>query len=452
MSVCGPRLSRTALCCSCRKFSEIYTDGEDLLHKMWNDAFEYTLDEANAYTMWWFEGGQAGMADAHDNPNDLITQGLGQTVPDQCHLDYWHKDVPTPEDETFTECHPWHASSCCHNSTVVVPDNLKKGYGAGYEWDRCGPLSQACERFFIQEGCFYECEVNAGLYRKFTDAQHDACSAEGVAEGATVTLADGSNYTCNVDPWGGNAENKCVGAVTPSPTTHTLLWRAITRAARPARALSVTATPALASAPSLRRPSEVLCGLPPRRPAALLRAHRWQMYKMPIKASFADAWYRACANDLFCGTGDYFSCAGDYHAQIEQEAAIAVRLAAECESGRNSSAECVAHLVKVAATARAAADTASADYEQAVARAEAAQAALAQATGAAAERESTSDTKVPMWGIVVIVIGGALLLFFLAVIVCMVRGVAQCVGAPHSLLRAAKWHEEDRTRDWGSPL
>jgi len=370
----------------CRKFSEIYTDGEDLLHKMWNDAFEYTLDEANAYTMWWFEGGQAGMADAHDNPNDLITQGLGQTVPDQCHLDYWHKDVPTPEDETFTECHPWHASSCCHNSTVVVPDNLKKGYGAGYEWDRCGPLSQACERFFIQEGCFYECEVNAGLYRKFTDAQHDACSAEGVAEGATVTLADGSNYTCNVDPWGGNAENK------------------------------------------------------------------WQMYKMPIKASFADAWYRACANDLFCGTGDFFSCAGDYHAQIEQEAAIAVRLAAECESGRNSSAECVAHLVKVAATARAAADTASADYEQAVARAEAAQAALAQATGAAAERESTSDTKVPMWGIVVIVIGGALLLFFLAVIVCMVRGVAQCVGAPHSLLRAAKWHEEDRTRDWGSPL
>ena len=37
----------------------------------------------------------------------------------------------------------------------------------------------------------------------------------------------------------------------------------------------------------------------------------WQLYKMPIKASFAESWYRACANDLFCGDGDFFDCAGD---------------------------------------------------------------------------------------------------------------------------------------------
>ena len=52
---------------------------------------------------------------------------------------------------------------------------------------------------------------------------------------------------------------------------------------------------------------------------------------MPIKASFADAWHRACANDLFCGgnDGNYFSCAEDYHAQIAAEAdAEAARLAA----------------------------------------------------------------------------------------------------------------------------
>jgi len=338
----------------CKAFSEIYADGEDLLHKMWNDAFEYSLDEANSYTMWWFEGGQAGVADAHNNPNDLITQGLGKTVPNQCHLDYWHKDAPTPEDETFTECHPWHASACCHNSTVVVPDNLKKGYGSGYEWDRCGPLSQACERFFIQEACFYECEVNAGLFRKFSDEQHDACSAVGVAQGATVTLASGSNYTCVPDTWGpGNAENK------------------------------------------------------------------WQMYKMPIKASFADAWYRACANDLSCGTGDYFSCAGDYHAQLENEAAIEARLASECETGRNSSAECVAHLVRLAAKAQAEASTANADYEAALARAEAAQAALDQATGEAAASSTSAASKIPTWGVVILVIGGVMLLVFLAIIVYM---------------------------------
>ena len=147
------------------------------------------------------------------------------TVPNQCHLDYFHKDAPTPEGEDFTECHPWHANACCHEATVVTPQAIKTSYGEGYEWDRCGPLSQACERFFVEEGCFYECEVNAGLYRRYTDDQHAKCSAEGVADGANVTLADGSPYTCEASAWGGNAENQ------------------------------------------------------------------WQLDKMPIKASFADAWY-----------------------------------------------------------------------------------------------------------------------------------------------------------------
>lgn len=31
--------------------------------------------------------------------------------------------------------------------------------------DRCGELSQACERFFIQEACFYECDPNVGLWK-----------------------------------------------------------------------------------------------------------------------------------------------------------------------------------------------------------------------------------------------------------------------------------------------
>ena len=50
-----------------------------------------------------------------------------------------------------------------------------KAYGAGYEWDRCGKLSQACERFFVQEACLYECDPNIGNYRKCTDAQVVGC-------------------------------------------------------------------------------------------------------------------------------------------------------------------------------------------------------------------------------------------------------------------------------------
>jgi len=127
----------------------------------------------NPLRRWWTEGGATGTADAHANPNDLITQVLfpEQGVPDQCHLDYYHKDAPSPEGANFTECHPWHANACCHEATVVTPKAMNEGYGAGYEWDRCGPMSQACERFFVEEACMYECEVSMGLYRRFTDEQ-----------------------------------------------------------------------------------------------------------------------------------------------------------------------------------------------------------------------------------------------------------------------------------------
>tara|TARA_B100000795_G_C22503109_1_gene324743 strand:+ start:30 stop:536 length:507 start_codon:yes stop_codon:yes gene_type:complete len=40
-------------------------------------------------------------------------------------------------------------------------------------WDRCGKLSQACERFFVQEACLYECDPNAGLFRKFNKTIYD---------------------------------------------------------------------------------------------------------------------------------------------------------------------------------------------------------------------------------------------------------------------------------------
>jgi folate receptor len=34
-------------------------------------------------------------------------------------------------------------------------------------------MSQACERFFVQEACLYECEPAAGLFRKYNESQKD---------------------------------------------------------------------------------------------------------------------------------------------------------------------------------------------------------------------------------------------------------------------------------------
>jgi folate receptor len=206
---------------TCTKFSEIYTGGQDLCETMWGDAFSYETDESKAFTMWWVDG--------YSNPNDAIATKLNKTM-DTCELQYFHKSgVPTAESSSFTECHPWQDSACCYEATVTTPTALKEAYGEGYEWDRCGTMSQACERFFVQEACFYECDVNAGAYRKCSDAEVAAA--------------------------GDDADNECA-------------------------------------------------------------YNTWELYKMPIKKSYCDAWYKACYNDYFCGgsDGNYFSCAEYYSA------------------------------------------------------------------------------------------------------------------------------------------
>jgi len=47
--------------------------------------------------------------------------------------------------------------------------------------------------------------------------------------------------------------------------------------------------------------------------------NRWQMYKQPIKSSYCNAWYDACANDYFCGSGSYFSCNDMWLDEMEKE-------------------------------------------------------------------------------------------------------------------------------------
>jgi folate receptor len=202
---------------------------------MWDGAFSYETNETNAYTMWFFTS---------ENPNDATAKRLGmlnESSHDTCHLRYFHKDEPGPEPDDFTECHPWKQNACCAHETVMTDEKLKQGYGAEYHWDRCGKLSPECERFFVQEACFYECDPNAGLYRKWHPSVYD-----------------------------------------PNNTDH----------------------------------------------------NQWQMHKMPIKASYCDAWFTACRKDKFCasGGGSYFSCAAEY------KQADAVQLAADLQLAQERAA------------------------------------------------------------------------------------------------------------------
>ena len=60
------------------------------------------------------------------------------------------RGFPHPQPDSFTECHPWKEQACCSQGTVESADKLRKSYGPEYHWDRCGPLSPECERFFVQ--------------------------------------------------------------------------------------------------------------------------------------------------------------------------------------------------------------------------------------------------------------------------------------------------------------
>jgi len=153
---------------NCSPFHEIYADGEDLCNRMFGEAFQMVESDENGYTMWFFD---------ESNPNDAVTDaiwGAGKADDiDECHLNYYHKEVPSPEGDDFSECHPWKQNSCCQQENVPSAEHLRTMYGPGYEWDRCGPMTPACSRFFVQEACFYECEPNAGLWRKYNDSHVD---------------------------------------------------------------------------------------------------------------------------------------------------------------------------------------------------------------------------------------------------------------------------------------
>lgn len=147
---------------TCAPFHEVYDDGQDLCNTIFGDSFAYEADDSAGYTMWFFD---------RENPNKATAEALGMTSPDTCELQYFHKEAPSPEGEDFTECLPWKEDACCHEATVTSAESLRMAYGPGYEWDRCGPMSPECARFFVQEACFYECDPTAGLYRKCSDAQ-----------------------------------------------------------------------------------------------------------------------------------------------------------------------------------------------------------------------------------------------------------------------------------------
>lgn len=166
----------------CKLFKDIYPSPKIMLEEMWTGAFTYEENEELGFTMNFYG----------KNPNEVVAKRRNDTNVEkymydtnQCHLSYFHvagapqiegdnPDTPEKEPEDFTECLAWKDRACCHSETVSSAQKIKEAYGPEYHWDRCGKMSTACERFFVEEACFYECEPTAGLYRKWHIHEYDA--------------------------------------------------------------------------------------------------------------------------------------------------------------------------------------------------------------------------------------------------------------------------------------
>ena len=335
----------------CKPFKEIYPSGKELCEQMWTDSFKYEQNEDAAYAMWFFD---------QVNPNNAIASSLGkEESPDMCMLQYYHKQgddgsyaAPSPENKDAHECHPWKDNACCHSATVNSVTAINEAYGEGYHWDRCGPLSNACEQFFIQEACFYECSPHAGSYRRYDDKTVAAFAAF-MAETGT---GEGPCYTSVYDP----DDAMYQGTFEHDGATYQ---------------------------------KSVFYG------DGCYGPNRWQMYKMPIKASYCDAFYTACMDDHFCAAagesgGSFFGCAADYREGVAAAEAEALTKALE-----GYSAEIKAEVRAMNVTA--------------------AEASVMAAALAAAEAEAAT---IPDWAIaIIVVLGVAFVLCMFAVFIIVSR-------------------------------
>ena len=229
---------------------------------------------------------------------------------------------------------------------------INEAYGPGYHWDRCGPLSNACEQFFIQEACFYECSPHAGSYRRYDDKTVAAFAAF-MAETGT---GEGPCYTGVYD----KDDAMYQGTFEHDGATYQ---------------------------------KSVFYG------DGCYGPNRWQMYKMPIKASYCDAFYTACMDDHFCAAagesgGSFFGCAADYREGVAAAEAEALTKALE-----GYSAEIKAEVRAMNVTA--------------------AEASVIAAALAAAEAEAAT---IPDWAIaIIVVLGVAFVLCMFAVFIIVSR-------------------------------
>jgi len=76
---------------------------------------------------------------------------------EECINGTFHKAAPGPETGDYVECHPWQKKTCCTaDFTKEFKANQTRNL-YNHDWNRCKKLSSSCERFWMNQECFYQC-------------------------------------------------------------------------------------------------------------------------------------------------------------------------------------------------------------------------------------------------------------------------------------------------------
>ncbi|XP_077356616.1 retbindin [Festucalex cinctus] len=130
-----------------------------------------------------------------------------------CLQDGKHKVEPSPEPH-LRRCTLYADNSCCTQEDIRDISHFPSASNQNEPWDKCGPLSPACEGFLKRVSCFYRCSPDAArwphphrrsyiqavpLCHSFCRDWFDACSTD---------LTCARNWA--TDPRGHNCTGTCV--------------------------------------------------------------------------------------------------------------------------------------------------------------------------------------------------------------------------------------------------
>jgi hypothetical protein len=176
----------------CRPMRDIYPSGTAMVTQLWESSGvpAFTVvpsdveNETNSFSL--LAGGSAGLNEPMwaPNPNDAVLTDVDPFPADHrcvsphegqmCHLagDYYHDPHASPKDLSGSICSAWSDNSCCSVEMAVqtIQTDHYETYGPEFSHQKCGAVSDACTKWFLLEGCLYECDVNAGRYRHHVGA------------------------------------------------------------------------------------------------------------------------------------------------------------------------------------------------------------------------------------------------------------------------------------------